>query len=67
MDEHVEKNMLTLLDTTYIHREPLGTIKLFDFLMFPIFNMLQNFREMTNYVYIICHFTKISLKFKLNF
>ena len=58
MDEHVEKNMLTLLDTTYIHREPLGTIILFDFLMFPIFNMLQNFREMTNYV----NFVKIQTK-----
>ena len=23
-DEYVEKNMLTLMDTTYIHREPLG-------------------------------------------
>ena len=40
-DEHVEKNLVTLMDTTYIHREPLGVCLVMGAWNYPIQLTLQ--------------------------
>ncbi|XP_078080820.1 aldehyde dehydrogenase, dimeric NADP-preferring-like isoform X1 [Mustelus asterias] len=39
--EHVSKNMMTLMDTVYIHREPLGVVLIIGALNYPLALLIQ--------------------------
>ena len=40
-DEYVEKNVLTMMDTTYIHREPVGVVLVMGAWNYPVQLSLQ--------------------------